>query len=152
MTQHSTSHIDKVVHKMVAADDIKINKIPFMVAFRFNKDAKAMRCGKPHMPRCTLGCTGSLISSKWVLSATHCLGSKKDININKCDLEGITCNRNKYSDFEIIPGEVHSYIYVNVQDFIQDEGRHEKYEIRRIIRPRKAYPSAGYGVSQKTKK
>ena len=137
---------------MVAADDVKINKIPFMVAFRFNKNIEMFKCGEPDMPACTLGCTGSLISSKWVLSATHCLGSKKDININKCDLEGIKCNRNIYLDFEIIPEEVKSYIYVNVQDFIQDQGKHEKYEIQRIIRPRKAYPSAGYGVSQKVKK
>ena len=131
---------------MVAAEDVSINKLPFMVAFRFNKNKKMYECGQPHKPRCTLGCTGSLISSKWVVSATHCLGSKKSLNIKNCDLPGIECEENEHFDFIIIPKEVKSYIYLNVQDFIKNQGNHEKYEIKKIIRPNKAYPSAGYGV------
>ena len=132
---------------MIGADDVKINRIPFMVAFRFNKDMEMVRCGQPGRPQCSLGCTGSLISAKWVVSATHCLGSKKEINIRRCKFRGIRCNVNKHGDFEIIPKSTNSYIYVNVQDFVKDQGNHEKYEIRRIVRPKKAYPSAGYGVS-----
>ena len=143
------SHIDKIVQKMVGAEDIGINKIPFMIAFQFNKNHRMSKCGEPDMPKCTLGCTGSLISARWAVSATHCLGSKKSINIKNCDLPGIQCQENEHLDFVIFPKEVKSYIYVNVQDFTKNQGNHQKYEIKRIIRPHKAYPSAGYGVGNR---
>ena len=53
-------------------------KLPFLAAFTFNKVKEKAK------KRPKLTCSASLIATKWVISAAHCLGKKKDISEQLC--------------------------------------------------------------------
>ena len=65
---------------------------------------------------------------------------------------GAFCERNKYGDFVFWPKVIKSYIRLGVGHFYRELADTKAYEIEKIIRPRKAYPSGGYGVKGEGKK
>ena len=96
-------------------------------------------------------CSGSLISKRWVVSATHCIGKSNSINIENCEQNGLKCRKNRYGDFIIKP-QVNSaiaHVYINVEDYIVEQvdmDKKNELKVRKIIRPKKAYPGDTYGV------
>ena len=121
----------------------------FLVAFAFETSRCNIETTKH--PICHFDCTGSLISKKWILSASHCLGKVKANKYNCIigeygPVRGITCKQNKYRDLEIQPRQIPSYIFVKVKHFVRDYPHLEYYNVKRIIRHKNAYPGGGYGV------
>ena len=56
------------------------------------------------------------------------------------------CGRTEHGDFIYWPKIIKSYIRLGVNDFDKDLANSKVYEIEKIIRPKKAYPSGGYRV------
>ena len=56
------------------------------------------------------------------------------------------CGRTEHGDFIYWPKIIKSFIRLGVNDFDKDLANSKVYEIEKIIRPKKAYPSGGYRV------
>ena len=59
------------------------------------------------------------------------------------------CERTEHGDFVYWPKIIKSYIRLGVNDFDKELANLKVYEIEKIIRPKKAYPSGGYRVRKK---
>ena len=49
-------------------------------------------------------------------------------------------------DFVYFPNDVKSHVRLGISDFYQELAEARTFEIEKIIRPREAYLSGGYGV------
>ena len=132
----------------------------FMVAVAFHTTKCEIK-SDTMAEACHFSCTGSIISSHWVISASHCLGPKKRIDAmpkrrrNPCLsklngkphlLKGILCAKNRHGDLIIYPKKVKSYIFVKVTNFETEYNTLTHYEIDKVIIPREAYRGGGYKV------
>jgi hypothetical protein len=122
----------------VSGIELPRQKYPFIGTLTFNRDI-------PSIAKPSITCTVSLVAPSWVISAAHCMGKKADLNVRKC-IEGAVCERTEHNDFVYKPGKVKSYIRLGVGNFYKELADTKVYDIEYIIRPRKAYPSGGYGV------
>ena len=85
-------------------------------------------------------------AARWIISASHCLGKKASLNVNRC-IAGCRCQKTELGDFVFYPDKIKSYIRIGIKNFMKELKTSKAYEIEKIIRPQKAYPSGGYGVS-----
>ncbi len=83
------------------------HRLGYLAAFSFYKK----RHSEGRRP--ILTCTGTLISSSWVVSASHCLGPKEALGPDRCVPRGNQCLRNPLGDFEYRPVEVDSEVISN---------------------------------------
>jgi hypothetical protein len=158
-------------HKVISGKRWKNEENQFMVAVAFH--TKKCKIKSDTLDgACHFSCTGSIISSRWVISASHCLGPKKRIDANRLMhridarrnrprkkytclsklngkkhlLKGITCKINRDGDLEIYPKKVKSYIFVKVTDFEKEYNDLTHYDIEMLVIPRGAYRGGGYKV------
>ena len=154
----------KVKNRIVAGRQLNLgateNQFLVAVAFHTEKcqvEADTLASG------CSFSCTGSVISSKWIITAAHCLGPKSNIDardhathkehhcISRLNgyterIGGIYCRINRFGDLEILPKRVKSYIFVKVNNFEKDYKDLKHYEVRRLVSPRDSYRGGGYKV------
>ena len=140
----------------------------FMVALAFHTTKCKIKSDQFDQA-CQFSCTGSIISSQWVISASHCLGKRENIdairkrrhrkcrkcNHSKCFsklngrthlIKGILCKISRHGDLEIYPKRLKSYIFVKVTDFEKEYNDLTHYEIKKLVIPREAYRGGGYKV------
>ena len=154
----------KVKNRIVAGRQLNLaakeNQFLVAVAFHTEKcrvEADTLENG------CSFSCSGSVISSKWIITAAHCLGPKSNIDardhtthkehhcISRSNgyterIGGIYCRINRFGDLEILPKRVKSYIFVKVNNFEKDYKDLKHYEVRRLVSPRDSYRGGGYKV------
>ena len=154
----------KVKNRIVAGRklNLKATENQFLVAVAFHTEKCRVEADTLENG-CSFSCTGSVISSKWIISAAHCLGPKTNLDardpasrkehhcISRSSgyterIGGIYCKINQNGDLEILPKRVKSYIFVKVNNFEKDYKHLKHYEVRRLVSPRDSYRGGGYKV------
>ena len=149
-------------YKVISGKEWKDEESQFMVAVAFHTTKCKIKSDTLN-GACHFSCTGSIISSRWVISASHCLGPNKRIDamrnrhltkhtcLSKLNgkrhiLKGIRCKINSDGDLEIYPKRVKSYIFVKVTDFENEYNDLTHYDIEMLVIPKDAYRGGGYKV------
>ena len=154
-------------HRVIAGYRLNLESMEnqFMVAVAFHTENCHLNT-ETLDGACLFSCTGSIISARWVISASHCLGRQARIDAKvkqqrgqkshcvaeiekgiKSPIKGIYCQINQYGDLEIFPKHVKSYVFVKVNDFEKEYKNLTHYSIKRLIIPQDAYRGGGYKVN-----